>query len=468
MANALQPYQGFTIPLFGDVSVLESVASSIGRLGLNPQILNDHKFAKRTLHSEKPDLVVCEEDFANATWGSLVELLREAPNTQFVFVSANPKLSACVDAMSYGAQAYLSIPVDEAELATVLFKSLRKDRLPIPASRSLVAPKDFLYRGVIGQSHAMQLTMARLSRAAPTDIEVLILGENGTGKELAARAIHDNSKRSKGPFIEVHAGALSESLIEAELFGWAKNAHSTAVTDKIGLVEAANGGSLFLDEVGDIPLTIQVKLLRVLESKTFTRIGDTKPRRSDFRLIAATNRDLEVLVKKGEFREDLYYRIKGFIVTLPPLRERKDDIPGLVKAFISDWNKRNPEFSIHSIPEETLDYYKLKPWNGNVRELKRAVETNAIMSNDGVLYEGNQPLALPLKNDEDGISELLEQGKTFDDLKELIVTRALERHDGNRKKASEELNIPQRTFYRILNWIEARVQEREKQAEKGQ
>lgn len=462
MANALHPYQGFTIPLFGDVSVLESVASSIGRLGLTPQIVNHREFAKRTLLSEKPDLVVCEEEFANSLWGSLVELLREAPNTQFVFVTAKPNLSACVDAMSFGAQAYLSIPVDEAELATVLQKALRKDRLPLPANRSLMPPKDFLYQGVIGESHAMQMTMARLSRAAPTDIEVLILGENGTGKELAARAIHDNSKRAKGPFIEVHAGALSETLIEAELFGWAKNAHSTAVTDKIGLIEAANNGSLFLDEVGDIPITVQVKLLRVLESKTFTRIGDTKPRRSDFRLIAATNRDLEAMVKKGEFREDLYYRIKGFIVSLPPLRERKADIPGLVRSFIADWNKRNPEFSIHSVPEETLEYYKQKPWNGNVRELKRAVETNAIMSNDGTLYEGNQPLALPLKNDQDGISELLDQGKTFDDLKELIVTRALERHEGNRKKASEELNIPQRTFYRILNWIESRAQERDK------
>jgi DNA-binding NtrC family response regulator len=460
VAHALQPYQGFTIPVFGDISVLENVVSSIGRLGLTPEIVNHREFAKKALLSEKPDLVVCEEDFAASLWGNLVELLRAAPNTQFVFVTANPSLSSCVDAMSYGAQAYLSIPVDETELASVLQRSLKRDRLPLANSRSLVPAKNFVYSGVIGPSYAMQEVMAKLGRVSGTDLEVLILGENGTGKELAARAVHDNSKRAKGPFIEVHAATLSPSLVEAELFGYSKHSHSKAESDRIGLVEAANGGSLFLDEVGDIPSSIQVKLLRVLETKSFSRIGETRTRSSDFRLIAATNRDLEAMVKRGEFREDLYYRIKGFIIQLPSLRERKEDIPELVKHFVDGWNKRNPELKVISVPDETLDNFKAKHWGGNIRELKRTVETNAILSHDGVLHTGDQPLTLPLNNKFDGINELLEQGNDFDDFKEMILRRALERHGGNRQKASEELNIPQRTFYRNLKWLKDREEKR--------
>src|SRR6201981_1378132 len=237
---------------------------------------------------------------------------------------------------------------------------------------------------IIGNSPALEFALAEVERVAPTDSTVLVLGETGTGKELIAHAIHNLSARCGRPFVKVNCAAIPLDLLESELFGHEKGAFTGAIAQKVGRFEMADTGTLFLDEVGDIPLALQPKLLRVLQEQEFERLGSSRTHHVDVRLIAATHRDLEQMVKRNEFRSDLYYRLNVFPIVLPPLRARREDIPALVRHFVDVFTRRIGK-QIHNIPAKTMNRFKVYPWPGNIRELQNMVERAMILANDGVL-----------------------------------------------------------------------------------
>jgi len=255
------------------------------------------------------------------------------------------------------------------------------------------------FEQLIGTSPALEAVLEQVERVAPTDSTVLIQGETGTGKELIARAIHNISTRCGRPFIKLNCAAIPFDLLESELFGHEKGAFTSAIAQKVGRFEMADKGTIFLDEVGDIPLALQPKLLRVLQEQEFERLGGTRTHQVDVRLVAATHRDLEVMVKRNEFRSDLYYRLNVFPVLLPPLRERREDIPALVTHFVEIFGRRVGKHIEH-IPAETMSAFSSHQWAGNIRELQNMIERAVILSNDGIFpnplpHTGPEPVTMP-------------------------------------------------------------------------
>ncbi len=292
----------------------------------------------------------------------------------------------------------------------------------------------------VGRSRAFQRIVELIHRAAPSDVPVLLLGESGAGKELAARAIHAASRRSGGPFVPVECSGLSESLFESELFGHVKGAFTGAHRDRDGLVHAAAGGTLFLDEVGDVPLSLQVKLLRLLESGTYRRVGDTDPRRAEFRLVLATHQDLKGMVDAGRFRTDLYYRINAFPVNLPPLRERREDIPLIANALLSGTNKRLS----HEATEALLSY----DFPGNVRELKNVLERAILLSDDDEIRPDH--LLPSSTHSVDGAWPWGDVILPLEEVERRYLAWASAEFDGDRKALASKLGLSERTLYRKL------------------
>ena len=297
------------------------------------------------------------------------------------------------------------------------------------------------FEQVIGNSPALESVLEQVERVAPTDSTVLIHGETGTGKELIARAVHNLSSRCGRPFVKLNCAAIPLDLLESELFGHEKGAFTGAIAQKVGRFEIAHKGTLFLDEVGDIPPALQPKLLRVLQEQEFERLGGTRTHQVDVRLVAATNRDLAKMVKRGEFRIDLYYRLNVFPVALPPLRERCEDIPALVAHFVDIYSRRMAK-QIDQIPAETLSAFSSYQWPGNIRELQNMIERAVILSNDGVL-----PNPLPKAETQDAI--IPPTTTTLRDSERALILKALESVGwviGGRKGAAAKLGLKRTTL----------------------
>jgi formate hydrogenlyase transcriptional activator len=297
------------------------------------------------------------------------------------------------------------------------------------------------FEQVIGKSPALESVLEQVERVAPTDSTVLIHGETGTGKELIARAVHNISLRCGRPFVKLNCAAIPLDLLESELFGHEKGAFTGAIAQKVGRFEMANKGTLFLDEVGDIPPALQPKLLRVLQEQEFERLGGTHTHQVDVRLVAATNRDLMKMVNRGEFRIDLYYRLNVFPITLPPLRERCEDIPALVAHFVDIYSRRMSK-QIEEIPAETLSALSSYPWPGNIRELQNMIERAVILSNDGVL-----PNPLPEAEAQDAI--MPPTTTTLKDSERTLILRTLESVGwviGGPKGAAAKLGLKRTTL----------------------
>ena len=312
-----------------------------------------------------------------------VELLqrvkKQNPALVAIMITAYATIKTCVDAMRFGASDYITKPFDVNEIRAVVNRAVARSQEDAQQGSNGSTKK----RAVGTMSNAVSPAMSEIQeiirRVAAARSTVLIRGESGTGKELVARALHQHSDRSSAPFVAVSCAALSETLLDSELFGHEKNAFTGAATEKKGRFELANGGTLFLDEIGDISLSVQIKLLRVLQQREFERVGGTKTIKVDVRLIAATNADLEALIKEGKFREDLYYRLDVIQIKLPPLRERPQDIPGLVEEFLIRFSSENGR-KITSVDPEVLSLFLQYPWPGNVRELENVVERCVVMS----------------------------------------------------------------------------------------
>jgi transcriptional regulator with GAF, ATPase, and Fis domain len=284
-------------------------------------------------------------------------------------------------------------------------------------SAERASSEDSRFGQIIGNSPALELSLAEVERVAPTDSTVLVLGETGTGKELIARAIHNLSARFARPFVKLNCSAIPFDLLESELFGHEKGAFTGAIAQKIGRFEMAHTGTLFLDEIGDLPLALQPKLLRVLQEQEFERLGSGRTHRIDVRLVAATHRDLSQMVTRNEFRSDLYYRLNVFPILLPPLRERRQDIPPLVWHFVDIYSRRMGK-AIRQIPQKTLEAFTSYSWPGNVRELQNLIERAVIRSNDGVLSN-------PLPAVENNPVPVLSAQGTFSDSTRAVILQAL-------------------------------------------
>ncbi len=396
-------------------------------------------------------LVVMDMNFSRSTSGEEgIELLRKVkvlrPALPVILITAWGSIPLAVEGMRLGAFDFITKPWDNREFCRQI-----KTALQLTASRDNDAASNgavkFECPEIIGRSKAMTELLATAARIAATDAPVLLLGENGTGKELVAQAIHRNSARSSGPMVTVNIGGMPQPLFESEMFGHVKGAFTGAVADRPGRFEMADGGTIFLDEVGELDLSCQVKLLRVLQQHTFERIGENKTRSSDFRVIAATNADLPKMVRDRTFREDLYYRLNLITLRIPPLRERKSDMPLLVSHFAArcagDLGAQAPE-----ITADAVEYLKTLPFTGNIRELKNLVERTMLINGSADRltaddFRHNAMASVPAADTSDASS-------TLEGMELKAIAEAMAQYRGNISRVADALGITRQTLYRKL------------------
>jgi two-component system response regulator AtoC len=400
------------------------------------------------------DFVVTDVRMPGRSGLDLLAVLRERfVGTTAVVMSAYGSVDQALDAIKSGAYDYVAKPFKPEELSLVLRKAEEREALK-RENRELRAAvvREHSFDELLAKSDAMKSLFATVAKAAPFKTTVLITGESGVGKELVARALHRRSPRANKPFVAVNCGAIPEALLESELFGHKRGAFTDATHDKRGLFEEAEAGTLFLDEVGELPLALQVKLLRVIQEGTFRRLGETVDRKGDVRLVAATVRDLAAEVKGGRFREDLYYRLNVLTVVIPPLRSRREDIPLLVEHFIGRYNAR---LGTHVTGVEPAGMKLLfeYAWPGNVRELENTIERAMVLAETPILRVGDLPERI--REPTDPVAAELAKGdlsikRTTRVIEEVLIRRALERTKGNRTRAAELLEISHRALlYKI-------------------
>ncbi|MEF3245543.1 MAG: sigma-54 dependent transcriptional regulator [Caldisericaceae bacterium] len=380
------------------------------------------------------------------------------PNLPVIFLTAYGSSDLAIKAMKNGAYDYLTKPFDIEELKIKVKKAIELKELTENAPK-LVNNKflDYTKEEIIGDSPKMQEVYKEIGKIAVSDATVLIRGESGTGKELVAKAIHQHSNRKNKPFIVVNCAAIPENLLESELFGHEKGAFTDAYSKRIGKFELANDGTIFLDEIGDMSLNLQSKLLRVLQEKTFTRVGGNEIIYSNARIIAATNRNLEELVSKGEFREDLFFRLNVVTITLPPLRERKEDIKLLFDYFIAKYSTKYKK-EVNGISKEAIDILLSYDWPGNVRELENAIARAVIVSSAPVILVDDLPLSLRQKvlseNNQEIVddSENLTLPQLIEKVEKEAILRALKVSKGNKTKAAQILGISRKSLFNKLRY----------------
>ena len=379
--------------------------------------------------------------------GSGIDVLKhiadEALPTEAIILTGNATVGSAIEAMKLGAYDFLSKPTRMDELEALVAKAAEKAHLKIEN----VALRTQLERsasvsGLVSEDPAVKETLAMLERVAPSDLPVLIQGETGTGKELIARAVHQKSARAAHPFMAISCGAVPESLLESELFGYERGAFTGALSRKPGLVELANQGVLFLDEIGDISAAVQAKLLRFIETQEFFRVGGTRPMKTDVRIVSATSKDLKRESAEGRFRLDLYHRLNGVTLSLPPLRDRKGDVERLAEHFLKRYAQGK-----RRLGERALEALRRYPWPGNVRELQMVVRRAAILAGKEEIEPEDLSLDLSQPNWKAGA---VKSGLTLAELEKEYINTILQQHDGHRGRAARALGIDPKTLYNKL------------------
>lgn len=406
--------------------------------------------ALKIFRSEEPDLVILDIKMPIMDGIEVLRNIKDLnPNTPVIMITAHGSIEVAVEAMKIGALDYISKPFDNEELRVTIRKALEYKRLNDEVNYLKEVLKEKTPK-IIYKSKVMDNLIKLVHQVAPTEATILISAESGTGKELIADLIHQYSNKNSGPLIKVNCGALPETLLESELFGYEKGAFTGAVSRKKGKFELAQRGTIFLDEVSEISEAMQVKLLRVLQEKEFQRVGGEETIKGDFRVIAATNKDLKEMVDNQEFREDLYYRLNVIPISIPPLRERKEDIPLLIDYFINKYSLQMGKEKME-ISEKALNMMINYNWQGNIRELQNIIERCVILSFGNVITEKNLPREITnavYNIDKDFV--LPEDGILLEDVEKELIIQALERTEFNQTKAAKLLGISRHTLmYRI-------------------
>ena len=432
-----------------DATLSHLIARQLEKAGYAPTAVNSWSAAQSYLSQHEPALILSDVRLPD---GDSLEILPELVETYPVIVlTAFGSVRNAVDAMKQGAADYLLKPVGLDELLLTIERALETSLLRREnqfCKRQLNA-RDAQKNLMIGQSAALQEVLRLIEAVAADEITVLVQGESGTGKELVAKEIHNSSPRSKRSFVAVDCCTLQEKLFESELFGHEKGAFTGADRQKKGLVEVAEGGTLFLDEIGEIDATIQAKLLRILESGQFRRLGGTKDLVADVRVVAATNRNLKEMVDEGRFRADLYYRLNGFDLLAPPLRDRREDVPALAEHFIRNHSfSRRIEKRFNSVAQRKLVAYD---WPGNIRELKNVIERAIILSRDKPII-GPEHLAFG-SGPQSGsamVSMAFDHNPTLDELESEYLALQLKKLSGRRAEVASTLGVSERSIYRMI------------------
>jgi DNA-binding NtrC family response regulator len=421
-----------------DPALRRTLAEALSGRGRKVSPVSDGAKLMEELEQNRADLVVSALDLPVVDGMKLLEALaKEDSYVPVILLTPSGRVEEAVEAMKKGAFYCLPKPVNLAELKDSVERALAERKKA--ENRALAVPVVSPFPSIIGRSAKMQEVFETIVRVAPTDVTVLISGESGTGKELVADAIVQRSARASKPYVKVHCAALSEGVLESELFGHERGAFTGAVSRHLGRFERANHGSLFLDEITEIPLSIQVKLLRVLQDGSFERVGGTESLKTDVRLICATNQDLEQAVAEKRFRDDLYWRINVIRLHLPPLRERREDIPLMVKAFIREFAEKNRR-EVQGISPEALEILQDYPWPGNVRELRNVLEGMVVLARGKVLSVSDLPSGI--RNRPPGEAQImLSVGTTIDKAERELIRRTLASTKGDLRRAAKLLGI---------------------------
>jgi two-component system NtrC family response regulator/two-component system response regulator HydG len=437
-----------------EVNARQALKSLLTDEGFEVAEAGDGEEALQKLDSFGPAAVLTDVRMPKMDGLTLLKKAREAgSDATFVVMTAFGSIEMAVDAMKAGAESYLVKPLDVKAVLVVLEKALEKRRLTRDTAQLRERVRErFSFPNIVGESPELQAVFEVIKQAAPTKATVLILGESGTGKELVAQALHEESPRKDKPFIKVNCAALSESLLESELFGHEKGSFTGAIGRKEGRFELSDGGTLFLDEVGEISPSLQIKLLRVLQTREFERVGGTTTLKVDVRLVAATNKDLAAEVKAGRFREDLYYRLNVVAVTLPSLRQRKGDIPALVSHFIQKYSGSYGK-TVKGLAPGTLNALLNHSWPGNVRELENAVERAVVLTKGSELTADDLPPSIRGPRPRDVPHGSLIPGATMAEIEREAILRTMEMVNGSTARCAEVLGISVRKVqYRLKEY----------------
>jgi two-component system response regulator HydG len=442
-----------------DEAHAQAVAESLQRIGADCAVAASGQRGAKLIERETFDVVVTDLKMDDVDG---LEILRktkeELPEAEVILLTGHGSINSAVTAMQHGAYTYLTKPLDINELRTAVDKaSLRLRLIREKAELNRRLDEKFGFEGVIGNSPQMHKVIEILKSVAPTNSTVIIQGETGTGKELVARALHQNSPRKSKPFVPVNISAIPESILESELFGHEAGAFTGAIAKRIGKFEYANGGTLFLDEIGEMPVDTQIKLLRVIEERKITRLGTNEEILINVRLVAATNADLLQMVEDKQFRRDLYYRLNVVNIYVPPLREHRGDIPLLMEHFVKMLSKLIGE-EARGFTKRAKQALMTYDWPGNIRELRNAIERMLALDTDAMLDvddlpeevarlarpEGDLQPAMPAE----GAESLI--GQPLTEVEKYYIQRALELTDGKREEAATLLGIGERTLYRKI------------------
>lgn len=441
----------FTILIIDDEkNIREGLAADFEMDGYNVKIAANGEEGLEFLSKGDIDLVITDLRMPGTSGEDVLKkVTREMPGIPVIVLTGHGSIDAAVSAMQNGAYDFLTKPLNLEHLELVVKRALKGRELSLQHQALLSEVKSkSVSDSMIGKSAAMQRVNTLVQKVADSKISVLITGESGVGKEVVADAIQQKSQRSDKPFIKVHCAALSESLLESELFGHEKGAFTGADTMHKGKFELADGGTIFLDEIGEINQSVQVKLLRVLQEKKFERVGGEDTIEVDVRIISATNKILEEEVKAKRFREDLYFRLKGIEITVPPLRERKDDIPLLLNSFLERYNKENNR-NIKGFSNAAKNILFSYSWPGNVRELQHCVESAVVMASGDEIQAEDLAIQADTKKDTETI--LVPLGISLDEAEKIVILENLEANNGNKSKTADILKIGRKTLHRKLN-----------------
>lgn len=439
-----------------DSAIRTSLSLMLKRAKYEVQAVSNPKEAMEVVRATAPELILMDMNFSLSTSGDEgLTLLKQVkifrPDVPVILMTAWGSIQLAVKGMQAGAFDFVTKPWNNASLMMQIETALQLNGKPRQEEMSVSENEDFDRSHIIGKSKGLMKVLATVKRIARTNASVLITGESGTGKELIAEAIHKNSLRAGKPFVKVNLGGISQSLFESEMFGHKKGAFTDATSDRVGRFELADKGTIFLDEMGELDLSCQVKLLRVLQEQTFEVLGDSRPRKVDIRVVSATNADLPKMVKERTFREDLFYRINLITIHLPALRERREDIPLLVRHFADKSCKDNGLPSV-DFTKAALEFLSRLPYPGNVRELKNLVERVLLVSGKDTLDVDDFEPYIQKDNQEKPVFDM--HGMTLEDLERQRILHALKECENNLTQAAMALGVTRASLYRRMEKYE--------------